>query len=107
MGYQEDDLRTQFCLTQSSGRSTCAEETVEVIKRSVGYALTRNIGLWWLLFKPHWFHEEKTMNAIAAAARIGEAALGFDRRDVAEVAFIWDEESLYDLNRVNSKSVQR
>jgi hypothetical protein len=103
MGYQEDDLRTQFCLTQSSGRSTCAEETVEIIKRSVGYALTRNIGLWWLLFKPHWFHEAKTMNAIAAAARIGEAALGTDRRDVAEVAFIWDEESLYDLNRVNSR----
>ncbi len=102
MGYQEDDLRTQFCLTQDSGRSASAEETVEIIKRSTGYTLTRNIGLWWLLFEPHWFHEEKTMNAIAAAARIGNAALGSERRNVAEVAFLWDEESLYDLNRVDS-----
>lgn len=104
MGFQEDDLRTQFCLTQSSGRSNSAEETVEIIKRSLGYTLTRNIGLWWLLFEPHWFHEEKTMQAVAAAARIGKAALGRNRRNVAEVAFIWDEESLYDVN-LNSSSL--
>lgn len=105
MPWQEDDLRTHFCFTATDGRSESAAETAEIFKRDTGLALTKNLGNWWLLFEPDWCHDELTMNTVARSRKAVNEALNHNRKTVAQVAFIWDEESLLELNRVKGSFI--
>ncbi|MBQ6474328.1 MAG: hypothetical protein IJJ33_20270 [Victivallales bacterium] len=98
--WQEDDPRTHFCMTAAAGRFDSAAETSEVFKRDLGLALTKNIGNWWLLFEPHWCHDETTMETVATLQRIATASLKHQRASAAQVAFLWDEQSILDLQRI-------
>lgn len=103
LSWQEDDPRTHFCLTAAASRTESAAETTETFKRDIGLALTKNTGNWWLLFEPHWCHDELTMSTVAASQRIVDEALKHNRKPAAQAAFFWDESSIYHLNRVKGR----
>ena len=90
--WQENDLRTHLRPTPEYGSTNTAEETRELLRRGFGMSLTTGTGFWY--FVSYQFHDAKTLDAIAELKRLGDLALGADRRSAAEIALVFDEASM-------------
>jgi len=105
--WMEDDIRTHFCFIPGAGVCTDSlEETLAVIKRDLGLSLTRNLGFWWLLFDNAWFHQEDMMRTVKAIKETADEALTKERASTAEVAFVFDESSLFHVAYTSNKFLQ-
>lgn len=93
--WMEDDPRTHFHTQMESGRTATMEETLTVLKRSFGYSITRNHGVWWRLFDATWFHHDDIMKTFANIGKIAEASLSEDKSSSSEVALIFDLRSTH------------
>ncbi len=92
----ENDLRTHLFNRDLSYRTKSLEESIETIRRSTGLALTRGYGLWWFPLVGHYiFHQEDLMRTIAGMKKIFDEAIKHDRTPTAEVALLFDTESVY------------
>lgn len=93
--WMEDDPRTHFHTQMESGRTATMEETLTVLKRSFGYSITKNHGVWWRLFDSTWFHHDDIMKTFANVEKIAEASLAEDKSSSSEVALIFDLKSTH------------
>jgi len=96
--WAEDDPRTHLCLYIDCDKTETLQETIEVMKRTFGQALTRSSGAWWLLFDNSWFHQNEINTELRKCTDIYTSALKSDRRSIAEAAVIFDEESQFLLS---------
>jgi len=93
--WDEVDTRTHLCTSFVHYRTATPAETVAVLERACGHAITRGTGLWWFLLAGNaTFHDVPTMDAVARTRRAAEAALAADRRPIHEVAVFADEPSM-------------
>ncbi len=70
MYFDEADIRTHYYKIRVDYRCANLFETCNVIKRAVGYSLTRGTSLWWfLLVGNETFHDEAVMSVIADGAK--------------------------------------
>ena len=95
--WRENDLRTHFCDKIESSRTATMKETISVVERSFGNALTSGGGIWFYPFHNAWFHQNKVMDSIKQIRTVAKQSLKNTQRSVAEVAFLFDEKSLYYL----------
>jgi hypothetical protein len=96
MIWEEHDYRTHVARGAfSTDKTDNLQETLSVLTRSVGMTLAENAGVWWRTFQNDWYHQEKTMETIAAMQRIGESSQSADKTSVAQVALIYDENMPY------------
>ena len=66
--WDESDIRTYLAKGNTSIRCTTPEESVDVIKRNIGYALTGGWEVWWFLLAGNkTFHDEALLAPIRAA----------------------------------------
>jgi hypothetical protein len=98
--WREEDLRTHFWPRFEFGRTSNTHESIGVITRDFGHALTNNsMGLWFMAMAGNSaFHQNAMMETIRQAARAAHQSQTQDRRSVAEVALIFDEKSLLRLS---------
>ncbi len=93
--WDEVDTRTHLCTSFVHYRTATPEETVSVVERACGHALTSGTGLWWFLLAGNaTFHDVPTMDAVARTRQAAETALAADRRPIHEVAVFADEPSM-------------
>ncbi|MDY0167929.1 MAG: LamG-like jellyroll fold domain-containing protein [Thermoguttaceae bacterium] len=103
----ENDLRTHFYEKNIAGRTKNLDETLSVIERGVGLALTRNTAQWWYnLTGYHMFHQQEVMQRIAELKVLAHRAVQRDRQPVAEVALVYDIKSMY-YHRYQSSPFRR
>jgi hypothetical protein len=96
MIWEEHDYRTHVARGAfATDKTDNLQETISVLTRSVGMTLAENAGVWWRAFQDDWYHQEKTMETIAAMKRIGESSQTADKTPVAQVALIYDENMPY------------
>jgi hypothetical protein len=78
------------------GRTRDLAETLAVIERNAGIALTTNTAQWWYnLVGYHVFHQQEMIQRIAELNGAAHRALEKDRASAAEVALVCDLESMY------------
>lgn len=93
--WQEDDLRTHFYPKIESGRTADLAETLTVMERCFGLALTQNAGFWFFPFDNAWFHQEDMMRKAADIKNAGEKSLDKNKASIAQVAIVFDCQSVY------------
>lgn len=80
MYFDEADIRTHYYNLRVDYRCANLMETCNVIKRAIGYSLTKGTSLWWfLLVGNETFHDENIMSVIAGGAKENAAALRRER----------------------------
>ena len=82
------------------GRTSNTHESIGVITRDFGHALTNNsMGLWFMAMAGNSaFHQNAMMETMQQAARAAHESETKDKSSVAEVALIFDEKSLLRLS---------
>lgn len=98
--WDEADIRTHLYEGRHRvGYSTQSlEETLGVLRRTLGYALSRGTALWWFtLAGDDTFHQDDIMECIANMQKRGEASMPVDKEPLHEVAVLVDEESFYHM----------
>ena len=92
MIWREEDIPTHLYELGHNSRSGSLRETLEVKRRSYGYALASRTGFWycWQMNLPG-FHQDEIMEDTERMMRIAKESVGRSRKSVAEVALIFDE----------------
>ncbi len=94
--WDEVDTRTHLYPRYISYRTDDLPETLSVLRRAVGYSLTKGTSLWWFLLAGNCtFHQAEVMDDIASLRKVCEEALEVDRTPTSEVAIFADEGSMY------------
>jgi hypothetical protein len=98
----EADIRTHLHPSNEYGRASNLSESLAVIGREFGTALTEHTGFWYTDFGPSgaggWFDEPAIMTLVEKLYGLAMDALEKNRRSVAEIALICDLESSYYLS---------
>ncbi len=97
MMWMEDDPRTHFHTQMESGRSASMAETLTVLKRSFGYSLTRNQGVWWRMFDSAWYHHEEIMRTFQNVQQAAVSSVDVNQSPVSEVALFFDLPSVHSV----------
>jgi hypothetical protein len=98
MMWEEHDYRTHVARGSFAAEKTNDEaETLSVLQRSFGMTLAQNSGVWWRVFENDWYHQNETMETIAALKRAGDESLKVDKSSIAQVALVYDENAAYSL----------
>ena len=93
--WHENDLRTHLHPKPVFGRTEDLPESLRVIERGFGLSLTQGSGMWWYMIEGNaMFHDESIMQRIAELKQASSRVLTADATPVAEVALIFDEDSL-------------
>lgn len=92
MIWREEDSTTHLYELGHNSRAGSLRETLEVKRRSYGYALAGRTGFWfcWQMNLPG-FHQDEVMEDFARMKKIADDSVKRSRRSVAEVALIFDE----------------
>jgi hypothetical protein len=69
------------------------EETKGLLSRDYAYALSKGIGMWWTDLFSGDFHDAQIQQHLAALRKIDDRYLNEDKRSVADIAVVMDEES--------------
>lgn len=103
MVWREEDLRTHFWPRFEYGRTSNTAESLGVILRDCGHAITNEgTGLWFMAMAGNAaFHQNAMMETIKKISNVTKESLADDRRSVAEMALVFDENS---LNYLSSKA---
>ena len=92
--WDEADIRTHF-YKKKLYRTRNMKETISVLQRTFGYALTKGTAMWWFLIVGNAiFHDENIMESVAKMKRLGDQSMNFDKSPVAQAALIIDEKSM-------------
>jgi beta-galactosidase len=95
MMWEEHDYRTH--VARAAEKTNDLPETLSVVQRSFGMTLAQDAGVWWRVFENDWYHQNETMETIAAMKRAGDASRAVDKSSVAQVALVYDENTPYYL----------
>lgn len=93
----EGDCRTYLANDPTFTHVTTVEQSVEVIRREFGNAVTHGTGLWYMDQQDNWFHDDALMAAIGDLKRWGDVSMAMPRESVAEVAVISTLDSEFHL----------
>lgn len=101
MIWQENDLRTHLFPKREYGRTNNLDETISVLQRGFGQALTGGMGIWWFAMPANYvYHDQGIMNEVKRISTISRDFVAGSRASVAEVALVFDENStLYSAYR--------
>lgn len=100
----EDDTRTHTVQGSCYGEAFSLDESISILRRNFGHALTEYASLWWMeqgIGERSWFNSPDIQSELGRLVRIWEKTLELERTEpTAEVAVIFDEkgpmyESLY------------
>ncbi len=93
--WDEADIRTHLYPGQVSYRTDTLDETLAVVRRTVGYSLSKGTSYWWFLLAGNaTFHQAEVMDAIARLSKACNESLTHDRTTVSEVAVFADEDNM-------------
>lgn len=92
--WHENDLRTHIFPEPLYGRPETWQESCMQIRRGFSLASTMGMGCWFLGLPAYAYHEEHIMNEMAELQKQADAQLRNDCSSVAEVALIYDEDSM-------------
>lgn len=101
----EDDIRTHSSSPahfRYGGIST-VDEACEVLKRTFAKDLTYGINAYWFEMNKGWYNHPKIIKLFTKMQQIGKATTNVDKRSLADIAVVVDQESL----RVATQSVSR
>jgi len=88
--YDEADIRTYLYPFQTDYRCKTLSDTLNVLKRTIGYSLTQGNEAWWFLLTGNaTFHDESIMEIVAKGAAEAEKSLKTPERTAAEVAVFY------------------
>ena len=106
MFWDECDYRTHTLLRYRGGEATANEdETINVMRRSFGYTLTKGNALWWFaLAGNHAFHSERMMDDVAKYIQLGQSFLSVPKTQIAEAALVMDEPTIKYLSMTSATS---
>lgn len=93
----EGDCRTYLANDPTFTHVTTAEQSIEVVRREFGNAVTHGVGLWYMDQQNNWFHDDALMAAIGDLKRWGDVSMSMPRQSVAEVAVISTLDSEFHL----------
>ena len=98
--WSEADMRSCFSDEVNTRYFTSTlEETASVNWRTWGNCMTQGTGLWWVLLTGNQtFHDERLMKDIAKMSAEEPELMKRDRRTVAKIAVLCDEESMFYVN---------
>ena len=97
--WREEDLRTHFWPRFEYGRTSNTAETLGVITRDFGQALTNSgSGLWYTAMAGNAaYHQTAIMERFSAISKTAATSLHENRQSIARAAIIFDEKSLSNL----------
>ncbi|MCX5759782.1 MAG: beta-galactosidase [Candidatus Hydrogenedentes bacterium] len=84
----EADDRTYLANDPAFTHVTTVEQSIELVRREFGNAVTHGTGLWYMDQQDTWFHDERIMAEIANLKHWGDQSMNMPRQSVAEVAVI-------------------
>ena len=93
--FDEADVRTCYYLKDPNlaYRAKHLRDSMELMKRHFGYALTQDCGLWWFLLAGNeTFHDENLMRLVKKMEQIGRESLTEEKHLPAEIAVFISEE---------------
>lgn len=86
--WDEADLRTSICREVIDYRCADMDETVNCVKRAIGWMLTAGEEVWWFAIAGNeCFHDERLMEAIGTGRQEEERTLLTGGRPVEDIAF--------------------
>jgi len=90
--WREEDIRTHLFERLTSGRTGSLRETCEVLRRAYAYTIADDYGFWYICqCGLHGYHQNEVMEDAARMKKIADEAARTDRRDISEVAIVFDE----------------
>ena len=92
--WHENDLRTHLFPQEVYGRPSNWQESCMQIRRGASLASVMGMGCWFLGLPPYTYHEENIMKEMALQQRVMDQVLKENTASAAEVALIYDEESM-------------
>lgn len=84
----EADDRTSLANDPPFTHVKTIDESIEVIRREFGNAVTHGTGLWYMDQQDVWFHDTRIMAEIANLKHWGDVSMNMPRESVSEVAVV-------------------
>lgn len=84
----EADDRTSLAKDPDYTHVKTIEQSLEVLRREFGNAVSHSVGLWYMDQQGTWFHDPRIMAAMAKMKRWADRSMGLPRGSVAQVAVI-------------------
>ncbi|MBQ7649523.1 MAG: beta-galactosidase [Victivallales bacterium] len=96
--WREEDIRTHLMDRMVAGRTGSLRETNEVLRRAYTYTIADDYGMWYICQHGlHGYHSNGIMDDAAKMKRIADDAARTLRKDVSQVALIFDEKDSMDF----------
>ena len=93
--FHENDVRTHVLFDDAGyGRTDTAFEDRGIQFREFAHALTHGHGMWWFDMTSGWYDTPPLSSAVQTMVRITNELADVERKGVAEIAIVIDEESL-------------
>ncbi len=84
----EGDDRTSLAKDPAFTHVKTIDESLEVLRRAFGNAVTHGVGLWYMDQQGTWFHDPRIMAEMAKMKRWADRSMDLPRGSVAQVAVI-------------------
>ncbi len=94
----EADDRTCLANDPAFTHATTVDQSIALVRREFGNAVTHGTGLWYMDQQDAWFHDERIMAEIANLKHWGDVSMNMPRQSVAEVAVISALDSEFHLS---------
>jgi hypothetical protein len=91
----ECDLRTSLTGARAYGAPLDANGDLMNMRKSFARNITYGSYGYWYEMRPGWYDNAQIFQALKEASEIGDLSLNLDRRRNAEIAVIYDQESLF------------
>jgi len=93
--FDENDYRTCVATAHGWGKTYTMADTIAVQRRELANVLANGVCMWWFnLTTEPWFSDPELLGEIAHHRRIGQASLSWDRRSVAQIGVLYDEDAV-------------
>lgn len=105
--WHENDLRTHMYPEPVFGHPYTWQESCSQIRRGFCLASTMGMGCWFLALPTFTYHEEHIMEQMAQLQKVADAQLKDDMSSTAEIALVFDEESMRHIGNDQNDSFLR
>ena len=96
--WREEDIRTHLLDRMVAGRTGSLRETNEVLRRAYAFTIADDYGMWYICQHGlHGYHSNGIMDDAAKMKRIADEAARTLRKDISQVALIFDEKDSMDF----------
>ena len=93
--FGEDDFAPPTLPPNGWSATNSKREDAETLKRNFVFSLCKGQLFWWYDLNGHWYEGQERLDAVAQCVPIARASLERDRRPVAEVAVVMDEQASF------------